>query len=80
MYGISLKSNIQEHRSYSQINYARANFTILGKMKLCGYDKADVNLTCEFAKMKKIVRQNFKKLLFWKMSVSRKILLIWVCI
>lgn len=69
-----------ELAEYSQINYARANFTILGKMKLCGYDKGDANLTCEFAKMKKIVRQNFKKLLFWKMSLSRKILLIWVCI
>ena len=75
-----VKKKWPELAEYSQINYARANFTILGKMKLCGYDKADVNLTCEFAKMKKIVRQNFKKLLFWKMSVSRKILLIWVCI
>ena len=69
-----------ESTEYSQINYARANFTILGKMKLYGYDKKDANLTCELAKMKKIVRQNFKKLLFWKMSLSRKILLIWVCI
>lgn len=69
-----------EFTEYSQINYARANFTILGKMKLYGYDKKDANLTCELAKMKKIVRQNFKKLLFWKMSLSRKILLIWVCI
>lgn len=75
-----IKKKWTELTEYSQLNYARANFTILGKMKLCGYDKEDADLTREFAKMKKIVRQNFKALFFWKMSLSRKILLIWVCI
>lgn len=75
-----IKKKWSELTEYSQLNYARANFTILGKMKLCGYDKGDGDLTREFAKMKKIVRQNFKALFFLKMSLSRKILLIWVCI
>lgn len=69
-----------ELKEYSEINYARANFTILSKMKLWGYDKADPNLVQEFNKMKRVVRKYFKQLLFWKMPVSRKLLLILVSI
>lgn len=69
-----------EMNEYAEINYARANFTILGKKKLCGYDKDDIQLVQEFDEMRKIVRKYFRKLLFWDMTFSRKILLIWVCI
>lgn len=69
-----------ELKKYSEINYARANFTILSKMKLWGYDKMDPGLMNEFQKMKKIVRKYFKPLLFWKMPINRKILLIIVSI
>lgn len=69
-----------ELKKYSEINYARANFTILSKMKLWGYDKTDSNLVQEFKQMKRVVRKYFKQLLFWRMPLSRKVLLILVSI
>lgn len=69
-----------EMSEYAYINYIRANYTILSKMKLAGYDKDDEDLKKEYIKLKGIVRRNFWKLLLWKMPLSRKILLIYDCI
>lgn len=65
---------------YAMINYVRANFSILSKMKLYGFDHNDVILKQTYKDLKQIVRRNFMSLLKWKMPISRKILLFWVCI
>lgn len=65
----------QEYAEYAEINLARANFTILTKMLLSGYDKKDAVLVEEKRKMKQEVRKNFWKLMLWRMPVSRKVLL-----
>ena len=75
-----IKKNIPSLREYAEINYIRSNFTILSKMKLVGYDKTDEKLVKKYKDMKRIVRRNFGKLIRWKMPLSRKLLLIWVCI
>ena len=63
---------------YSEINYARAHFTILSKMKLYGYDKGDSELRELYVSLKKCVRRYFWKLLRWKMPITRKVLLCYV--
>ena len=65
---------------YADICYIRAHFTILSKMKLFGFDKKDEELLASYRNMKSVVRKNFFRLMKWKMPVSRKILLMWVCI
>ncbi len=75
-----IKITMPSLQEYAEINYIRSNFTILSKMKLVGYDKTNEYLTKKYKDMKKIVRSNFGKLIRWKMSLSRKILLIWVCL
>lgn len=65
----------QEYAEYAEINLARANFTILTKMFLSGYDKKDAALSGEKYRIKQKVRKNFWELMLWKMPVSRKILL-----
>lgn len=61
-------------------NYVRANYTILSKMKIYGFDKKDKRLVEKYYEMRKIVRQNFFMLLELKMSFARKVLLIFDCI
>ena len=75
-----IKITMPSFLEYSEINYIRSNFTILSKMKLVGYDKTNDNLVKQYKDMKKIVRRNFGKLIRWKMPLSRKILLVLVCI
>lgn len=75
-----IKITMPSLQEYAEINYIRSNFTILSKMKLIGYDKTNENLMQQYKDIKKIVRSNFGKLMRWKMPLSRKILLIWVCI
>ena len=65
---------------YADICYIRAHFTILSKMRLYGFDKKDEELRASYRNMKSVVRKNFFRLMKWKMPVSRKILLMWVCI
>lgn len=75
-----IKEKHKEFLDYAEMNVIRANYTILSKMKLYGYDKQDVELVNQYKKMQKIVRRNFWKLMKWKMPFSRKVLLIYDCI
>lgn len=75
-----VKTNIPEFSYYAKMNVLRSQFTILSKMKLYGYDKNDIEVKERYFSLKKIIRTNFFGLIKWKMPVSRKILLIIVCI
>lgn len=66
----------QEYAKYAEINLARANFTILTKMFLSGYDRNNTELTVEKYRMKQKIRKDFWELLRWKMPFSRKIMLV----
>lgn len=61
-------------------NCKRARFTLLCQMHINGYDKKDVKIRAIKKMLKKEVRASFYDLMRWKMSLSRKILLIFVCI
>lgn len=74
------KSVSPEFEEYSKINLARANFTILTKMLVSGYDKSDPKLQAIRVKLKNQLRKDFWKLMQWKMPFSRKIMLIILCI
>lgn len=65
---------------YAELNYLRAHFTILVKMKVYHYDKKNNELVKKYFELKKVIRSNFLKLMHWKMPLSRKILLIIVSI
>lgn len=69
-----------EYKKYADINLARANFTILSKMLLSGYNKNDDVVLSRKKQMKQQLRKDFKKLICWKMPVSRKILLLFILI
>ncbi|MCM1234678.1 MAG: glycosyltransferase [Ruminococcus flavefaciens] len=77
---VDIQEKFPEFTEYAEMNYIRANFTILSKMRLYGFDKSNKELVDRYYDIKKIVRQNFKKLMRWKMPFSRKILLILDCI
>lgn len=59
----------------AKINRHRADFTLLSKAFFYGYEK-DPALLKQIILMRKRLRKNFKELLFWKMPLSRKVLLI----
>lgn len=65
-----------EYKKYADVNLARANFTILSKMLLSGYNKNDNVVLSRKKQMKQQLRKDFKKLMCWKMPISRKMLLI----
>ena len=79
-----IREDIGEHfpefTKYAGINLARANYTILCKMKMHGFDRKDPRLVAEYREMKTVVRKHFWELMRWKMSLSRKILLLWAVI
>lgn len=75
-----IAQNKSEFEQAAYMNYLRANFTILSKMKLFGYDKKNPDLSIQHKKLQQIVRNNFYRLLMWPMPFSRKILLLYVCI
>ena len=58
----------------------RANFTLLSKMRLRGYDKSDDFLCQTYRELKRQVRKDFKALMGWNMPLSRKMLLVLLCI
>ena len=72
--------NTPEYRSACDMNLKRARFTLLSQMFLNGYDKEDSFLKETKVSLKKEVRASFFDLLKWKMPLSRKILLILVCL
>lgn len=53
-------------------NEIRANYTILSKMKLCGFDHNNAVLVKKYRQMRQIVRSNFGLLLKMNMPFSRK--------
>lgn len=65
---------------YAQMYRKRANFTLLSKMRLRGYDKSDDLLCQTYRELKSQVRKDFKALMGWNMPLSRKILLVLLCI
>ena len=77
---LDVKKRIPKFERYAYINYIRANYTILSKMDLFGYDSNDQDLNNKHKELKQIVRKNFYALLKCPMPFSRKILLIIVCI
>lgn len=73
-----VKSRVPKFERYAYINYIRANYTILSKMDLFGYDSNDQDLNNKHKELKQIVRKNFYTLLKWPMPISRKLLLLYV--
>lgn len=69
-----------EYLYYAQMYRKRANFTMLSKMRLRGYDKTDVFLCQTYRELKKQVRKDFGALMKWNMPLSRKVLLVLLCI
>lgn len=65
---------------YAQMGRMRADFTMLCKMTVRGYDKNDRDLCLLKSNLKKKVRSNFFPLMKIKMPFSRKIALLIVCI
>lgn len=61
-------------------NEIRANFTILSKMKLYGYDRSNEELKQTYHMLKTVVRKNFLIIFRMKMSFSRKVLLVIDCL
>lgn len=74
------KTEHLEFYSEAVFNRKRADFTVLAKMLLKGYDKACPELCAMRPILKKAVRKNFWTLLFGKMPISRKVLLILVAL
>lgn len=75
-----VKMNNPMFEKYAYLNYIRSNFTILAKMNLFGYNKKDIQLCNKHKEIKQIVRRNFWILLKWPMPLSRKLLLLVVCL
>lgn len=73
-----VKKRIPKFERYAYINYIRANYTILSKMDLFGYDSNDQTLRVKRKELKQIVRKNFWALFNWPMPISRKLLLLYV--
>lgn len=76
---VRVKNEFPEYVYYAEISKKRAYFTLLSKMRLCGFDKNDQFLVKKQKELKKQVRGDFNILIRWKMPISRKILLILVC-
>lgn len=69
-----------EYLKPCRMNMKRARFTLLSKMYIDGYDKRDFKLQSIKRKLKKEVRASFLDLMKWKMPISRKLLMAFICI
>lgn len=65
---------------YAEIGRKRADLTLLSKMLLQGYDRGDAELRAVRRELKRAVRRDFRDLMRWKMPLSRKVLLVIVCL
>lgn len=65
-----------EYMEYAMNGRSRANFTLLAKMYVRGFDRTNNELVEIRKYLKRAVRKDCVKLLRWKMPMSRKILLI----
>lgn len=75
-----IEKNYPALEELAKKNEIRANFTILSKMRLYGYDHHNVVLVKKYGQMKRTVRKNFWMLMKMHMPFSRKILLVIDCI
>lgn len=75
-----IKKNYPVLEELAKKNEIRANFTILSKMRLYGYDRYNDELVRKYGQMKRIVRKNFGMLMKMQMPFSRKVLLVIDCI
>lgn len=75
-----IKKNYPVLEELAKKNEIRANFTILSKMRLYGYDRYNDELVRKYGQMKRIVRKNFGMLMKMHMPFSRKVLLVIDCI
>ena len=69
-----------EYLSYARINRKRANYTMLTKMLLRGYDRRSKFMRTVKRDLRRQVRRDFRLLMRWNMPASRKLLLILVCL
>lgn len=63
-----------------KLNRQRASFTLLAQSKINGFDKSDKVLCMKIRELKHDVRANFFSLMRCRMSLSRKMLLVFLCI
>lgn len=75
-----IKKNYPALEELANKNEVRANFTILSKMRLYGYDRHNDELVRKYRQMRRIVRKNFWMLMKMQMPFSRKVLLVIDCI
>lgn len=75
-----VKKDFPMYEDVARFSYIRSYYTILSKMKLYGYDKEDELVREKYKEYKIIVRKNFRVLIQSNMPISRKILLIMICI
>ena len=68
-------NEVPEYLQVCDRNIERARFTLLAKMYFDGYDKNCVELKNIKIKLKKSVRENYWKLIRWRMPFNRKVLL-----
>ncbi len=69
-----------EYLHYAVISRKRANFTMLCKMLSRGFSRDDRQMVAVHRSLKAQVRKDFRLLMGWRMPISRKILLILVCL
>lgn len=69
-----------EYLHYAVISRKRANFTMLCKMLSRGFSRDDQEMVAVHRSLKAQVRKDFRLLMGWRMPISRKILLILVCL
>lgn len=69
-----------EYLHYAVISRKRANFTMLCKMLSRGFSRDDQEMVDVHRSLKAQVRKDFRLLMGWRMPISRKILLILVCL
>lgn len=70
-----VKEQIPDCKEYCEMNMLRARFTLLCQMIRNGIDKNDKQLIEKKKEMKKELKKGYRKLMKWKMPISRKIVL-----
>lgn len=80
MVAVDVAQHFPEYRYACEMNQKRAYFTLLVRMYLNGYDHGDPELQELRKEWRRQVRKNFWSLMRWNMPLSRKVLLLLVCI
>ncbi len=74
------KHELPEYYDYAVLYRKRANFTMLTKMRLRGFDKTDKQLRMIYNELKNQARKDYLILMKSKLPISRKVLLTLECI